>query len=331
VSSPEAPADRRRGTLAQRARVGALRGASAVLTRLPTGVVGAGADAVGELWYRVTPSRAAMGRANLGRVCANLAATGRATPRIRRAAADPDELERLLRAAYRHAARTYLELLRRPAIVRELWGRLTVEHPETVEPAFARGAAILGTMHFGSLQVIEEVLVALARAPVTAPMETLGDPELQAFMAASRAAPGLRLVGLSEARRELKRALARGEIAGAVADRDIAGGGIATTLFGSPAPLPAGLAMLALECNAPIHVAAVRRIRGERYAGHLLTIDPAAVVAAAGATTRRQRVEAVLAAEAAAFEHFIAAAPEQWWAAFFPIWPDLAPAPRVRR
>jgi hypothetical protein len=28
------------------------------------------------------------------------------------------------------------------------------------------------------------------------------------------------------------------------------------------------------------------------------------------------------------FERFVADAPEQWWAVFFPIWPDLAVAPR---
>jgi KDO2-lipid IV(A) lauroyltransferase len=167
-------------------------------------------------------------------------------------------------------------------------------------------------------------------------METLSDPELQAFMARGRTAAGIRIVSLTEARRELRSALGRGEMVGMVADRDIMGGGIPVPLFGSPAPLPVGPAMLAADAGVLIHVAAVRRISRERYAGHLVTIDPAKAAEAAGATTRRERVEATLAAEAAAFEHFVMAAPEQWWAVFFPIWPDLGadaagnPAPDSR-
>jgi lauroyl/myristoyl acyltransferase len=317
-----------RGTLTQRARVAVLRAASAGATRLPAGLAGAFSDVAGELWYRVTPARAATARANLHRVCENLAATGRGSPRARRAAADDRELERLVRAAYRHAVRTYVEMLRWRVIARDLGPLLTVEHPETVEPAFNDGAAVFATMHFGSLQVISAVLGELTAAPVTSPMETLADPELQRFLAETRAEVGLRIVPLAEARSELRAALRRGELVGIVADRDVAGGGIAVPLFGSPAPLPAGPAMLALEHDVPIHVAATRRVGGERFAGHLVTIRPADVVA--GIEGRRARVEALMVAVARAFEHFISASPEQWWAVFYPIWPDLRPEPRVR-
>lgn len=317
-----------RGTRAQRLRVGLLRIVAALATRCPTGLAGAGADAVGELWYRATPARAAVARANLRRICEHLAATCTGSAQARRAATDDATLERLVRAAYRHAARTYLELLRRPAVSRELWDRLTVEHPESIDPAFEHGAAILATMHFGSLQVVSEVLATISGTPVTSPMETLSDPEMQRFLAEQRTVGQVRLVSIANARRELRAALVRGELIGIVADRDISGGGIAVPLFGYPAPLPVGPAMLALEQDVALHVAATRRLAGERFAGHLVTILPAE--AAAGATTRRARVEAVLGAEARAFEHFIAAAPEQWWAVFFPIWPDLAPEPRRR-
>jgi hypothetical protein len=86
--------------------------------------------------------------------------------------------------------------------------------------------------------------------------------------------------------------------------------------------------LLALESGAPIHVAAVRRLRGERFSGRLETILPPDGPNAAGPGARRARVEALLAKEAAAFERVVADAPEQWWTVFFPIWPDLAPVPR---
>ena len=66
----------------------------------------------------------------------------------------------------------------------------------------------------------------------------------------------------------------------------------------------------------------------ERFAGRLETIPAPDAARVAGPGARRARVEAILASEAAVFERMVADAPEQWWTVFFPIWPDLAPAPR---
>ncbi len=332
MSLPASSVGGGRGTAGQRARVVLLGAVAALVARLPTGLVGALADSIGELWYRATPGRAAMARANLGRVCANLAATGRGSARGRAAAADPDVLERLVRGTYRHAVRTYAESFRHAAIARELDARLTIENPAAVEAAFDGRAAVFATMHFGSLEAQSAVIEGRAHSLITSPMETVGDPELQGFLARTRGTPKIRLVGLREARREMRAALARGELVGIVADRDVLGGGVAVPLFGSPAPLPVGPALLAVEEDVPIHVAGIRRLQGERFAGHLETIRPAVVAPESGGPGRRRaRVEAVLAAEAAAFEHFVGEAPEQWWAVFFPIWPDLGPATRRAR
>ena len=89
------------------------------------------------------------------------------------------------------------------------------------------------------------------------------------------------------------------------------------TLFGAPANLPLGPAMLAVESGAPLYVVGVRRSGIGRYRGRLegvrVPIDG----------SRRDRVTAAMAGLAAAFERVVAVAPEQWWAVFFPIWPDL--------
>jgi KDO2-lipid IV(A) lauroyltransferase len=151
-------------------------------------------------------------------------------------------------------------------------------------------------------------------------METVDDPALQAWFERTRAAFGVRIVTLREARRELSAALARGESVGLVADRDINGGGIEVQLFGSPAPLPIGPALLATESGSRMFLAGIWRVGRRRYRGRLAEIP----VARAG--SRRQRIAATLAAEAAAFEAMIANAPEQWTAIFFPIWPDLEAA-----
>ena len=88
-------------------------------------------------------------------------------------------------------------------------------------------------------------------------------------------------------------------------------------LFGAPARLPLGPAMLAVESGAPAYVVGVRRSGVGRYRGRLAAVH----VPEAG--TRRERVEGTMTALAAEFERIIEDAPEQWWAVFFPIWPDL--------
>jgi KDO2-lipid IV(A) lauroyltransferase len=181
---------------------------------------------------------------------------------------------------------------------------------------------VFATPHFGSLAAVSAVLADRSPVPITAPMETIADPELQRVLVRARAHRGARIVDMAASRRELPAALARGEGVGLVADRNIAGGGVPVPLFGLPARLPIGPAYLALEAGAPLHVAAARRSRGG-YRGRLVTLaHPSHDL------PRRARVEALLAAEAAAFEEIIAAAPEQWWSVFFPIWEAVGPRPR---
>ena len=88
-------------------------------------------------------------------------------------------------------------------------------------------------------------------------------------------------------------------------------------LFGAPAMLPMGPAMLAVESGVPTYALTVRRAGSGRYRGRVVPID----VPVDG--TRRERVMATMTRLAAAFEELIADAPDQWWAVFFPIWPDL--------
>ena len=127
-----ATADRRddaHGTTGQRARAALVSGLGAVLNRLPAALVNASCDAVGELWYRLAPRRGAIARGNLAHVAEWLAAEGRGSARARAAASDPDALERLVRAAFRHAVRNYAETLRGAAIARDVRRHLVVDEP----------------------------------------------------------------------------------------------------------------------------------------------------------------------------------------------------------
>ncbi len=299
-------------------RTRVLIAASWLVCRLPEAPLVKLADLVGEAWYRLAPRRAAQARRNLLRVCEALDAREQGAAAVRSAAHDPRALERLVRAAFRHGTRYYLEVARTPAIDTEgLAHRLVIETPDVVEEAFGGGSAVIFVgLHFGAIE-LPALFLAQRVGGAVAPMETVDDPGLQAWFVRTRGAAGVRIVGLREARRELLMALRDGTSVGLVGDRDLTGGGLPVSLFGVPANLPLGPAMLAVESGAPLYVTGVRRTGIARYRGRLEAVS----VPVEG--TRRERVSAAMTGLAAAFERVVATAPEQWWAVFFPIWPDL--------
>ena len=177
-------------------------------------------------------------------------------------------------------------------------------------------------MHFGSIELPVVIVSHLVGHSVTAPMETVSDPGLQRWFVKSRSRVGVRIVPITDARRTLLRALRRGESVGLVADRDLTHNGLMVPLFGHPAPISPGPALLAIGAGVPLYVGSARRTTGGRVIGRLLEVP------APEAGTRRERVTALTAGIATAFESLLADSPEQWWGAFHPIWPDLVPAGR---
>lgn len=311
------------GTLVQRLRAALVAFLSWLACRLPERPLVALADLAGEAWYRLAPRRADRARANLRRVALALAAAGTPTNALGEAAArDRRSLEVLVRAAFRHAARYYLEVARTPRVTHDdLRRRLVIETPDVVDEAFGGDRPVIFVgLHFGSIELPALYLTDRTGRPATAPMETIDDPPLQRYFVRTRGSVGVRIVSLREARTELAAALRRGESVGLVGDRDITGGGKAVPLFGAPAMLPIGPALLAMESGAPLYVVSVRRTAIGRYIGRLRHVP----IPTEG--TRRERLTAALDALARAFEDAVATAPEQWWAVFFPIWPDLEPA-----
>lgn len=325
ASTGIAAARRGSATFRQRVRAHAVAVLADVVARLPDRLMGPLADAIGELWYRAAPGRADLGRRNLGRVVRHLVSRGLAGPGVAAAAADGAALERLLRATFRQAVRYYVDLARLPRVdPADIERRLLVETPESVERAFGPDApAILVGMHFGAVEYPGRFAGARSRTTILAPMETLADPALQAWVLRTRGATGIEIIGLRDARRSLMAALAAGRPVGLVADRNVAGGTLDVPFFGTPAPMPLGPALLAVETGRPIYLAAVRRLGGQRYAGRLYPVP----VASEG--DRRARITATMATLAGTMEEAIAVAPEQWWSMLAPVWTDLDPRAAV--
>jgi KDO2-lipid IV(A) lauroyltransferase len=192
-----------------------------------------------------------------------------------------------------------------------------LDTPELIADAVVPGKAVLFVgLHFGSVEMAV-IFLAFRVGETVTPMETIDDAGLQAYFERTRGVAGIRLVGLREARRELTQALRSGIPVGLVGDRDLTGGGSTVPLFGAPAYMPMGPAMLAVETGVPTYAMTVRRAAEDHFRGKIIPID----VPAEG--SRRERVTTTMTRLARAFEDLIADAPDQWWAVFFPIWPDL--------
>jgi phosphatidylinositol dimannoside acyltransferase len=317
---------RPRRTLARRLRARAVVAASWLACRLPERPLLALADLVGQLWYRLAPDRRRRARRNLARVARWLAEHDLGPPAARAAARDPRALSRLVRDAFRHSVRYYIQLARAPMVDKAyLARRLVFEDEAAVNAALdAPGGKLFVGLHIGWFELPALISVARTGRPALVPSETVSDPDLQAYIVGTRRRLGLELIELRAAKRLLTGALERGETVGILGDRDITGGGIDTELFGAPAPLAAGPALLALQTGVTPYVFGVWRDAGDVYHADLRPVP----LPADG--TRRERVTAYLDAEARAFEHFVAQAPEQWLAVFHPIWPDLERAPSSR-
>lgn len=306
-------------------RVALLDGLVWLAPKLPRRLLVAAAGLAGEARYRLKPVAAARARRNLVRIAGWLAANDLGPAKARAAAHDPRALERLVRSAFRHHARYYVELVLMPSITSaEMERRLTLSDPALIAEAMRPNhSAIIVGLHYGAVELPGLLISSRTGKRTVTPMEDLEDPEIQAWITRTRGSAGFHLVGLREARRELSAALRRGETVGLVADRDVTGSGVEVELFGAPARLPIGPALLALEFDVPVYVGAVRRVGHGGYRGDIVALE------APPPGTRREQVRALLSAEARAFERIIAVAPEQWWGLFSPIWPDLEAAGRA--
>jgi KDO2-lipid IV(A) lauroyltransferase len=261
-------------------------------------------------------------RANLLRVCTWLVEHEMAGPPAAAAAADGRALDRLVRAAFGHYLRGYLE-----SAILPVYGtaanlkRVQADDWDVAAQAFPVGSSgplIIVGMHFGAIEIPALWATKTLGRHITAPMETIGDPGLQAYFERARAETGMSVIPVEGAASGLRAALGRSETVAIVADRAVGGVGSAVELFGAPARLPAGPAVLADETGAPAWLIVTRRSGWGEYRSRIERIVPAS-----SSEARRERLAAFIDAQARAFERAVADAPEQWWTVFFPIWQDI--------
>ncbi|MCC6618882.1 MAG: hypothetical protein IT341_07570 [Chloroflexi bacterium] len=278
-----------------------------IVNLLPARAAYALADVAGDTWYRLGTGRRHLVAANLARGCA---ATGRPV--------SGPPFVALVRAAFRHHARYYLEILRAPHYDSNRMDQIvTLRGAEALEPVVRGGGLVLVTCHLGNFEPFGLYLAALGR-PALAPIEEIEPRELYEFLAARRGASSVELVPVRQSRAALSRRLREGGVVGIVGDRLTGGAaGHPVTMFGHATTIPNGPAVLALTHDAPVVVGRCLRVGPDRFEADgeviLLPTDG----------DRRARVAALTERIAARFEHDIGEAPEQWWGAFQSFWPDI--------
>ena len=309
-------------TLSRRLELSALRTATWLACRLPDRPLHRLFHALGAVSYLAQPTRRDLVRRNLTRICSWLVAEGRATPRVARAARDPRAMDRLVRDAFGHHARYYLELLRRSSLTGDyLEARIDFGDWGPIDAAFeglaaGRGLMYLG-LHLGSMEVPAQYAINRSRKVMLTLMETVSDPAMQAWVVEQRQPIGVEIVDPSNGGNRLLAWARAGGLVGIVCDRPLVGAARPTELFGAPAMLPAGPSMVALTTSIPTQMAVARRTGFGTYAIGLLDMElpPPGPV--------RTRVAAYLASEARAIETLVGPSPEQWWTIMYPIWDDI--------
>lgn len=231
-------------------------------------------------------------------------------------------LRRLVQRTFREGARSYYSLFRLADMTCadiEILVRLPGWHH--LERALDAGkGAILAQPHFCGTLVGSQALPCRG-IPFTAPVEPVRPPELLELLTSLRSRCGANLVPLDNRTvGVLLAALRRNEVIGLMSDRDVSGASRVVDLFGRPASLPAGPAVLSLRTGAPVLTGAVIRRPDGGYDG---IIEPPIAIQPSGDT--ETDILAMTRAMARRLEYHIARHPLQW-TVFQPIWPAPAPA-----
>jgi len=190
-----------------------------------------------------------------------------------------------------------------------LSSRLVIAEGEDVlRTALASGnGVVLALPHVGSWEWGGAFLAHIG-LPMTAVAEPLEPEELFEFFLEKRTAMGLGVVPLGpDAGTALTKHLKNGGLVGLLCDRDILGGGQATTLFNYPVTVPKGPATLALRTGAALLAGIVYSAPNGQHIAHIEGPLPTERLGGLRADVTRVTEDLTR-----TIEGLIARAPDQW-------------------
>jgi KDO2-lipid IV(A) lauroyltransferase len=242
-------------------------------------------------------------RANLAQACPDLASS---------------ELHRLTREGMRSYLRYWCDAFRMPDWSRgRIVGTVRVEGEQHLRDNVGAGrpGVVAALMHMGNWDHAG-AWAALTGAPVVTVAEVLEPQRLFERFVAYRTALGIEVLPLhgkgSDLLGTLAARLREGRLVPLLADRDLRSSGITVSFLGSPASLPPGPAILALQTGAPLHPVSIWHEDGPPGGPRTLVIRFHDAVRVASSGTTREKVAAMTQAVADVFGESIRAHPSDW-------------------
>lgn len=272
------------------------------LSALPEPVAQGMGNAVGEALFHLRPASRATVVANLQRVLGS--------------DADPGDVDRWAKRAFKAYARYWVDGARLPSLATEkVAKRVHIDGLAHLDEGLAAGrGVILALPHVGSWEY-GGAFMATRDVRMTAVAERVEPVALFDYFVEQRAAMGLTIVPLDpSAGSTLLTTLRAGGLVGLLCDRDIEGNGIEVEFFGEATTMPAGPATLALRTGATLLTGAVYSGPGRFHHG---IIEPPIDTTRTGSV--RQDVARLTQEVATRLERLIARAPDQWHV-FQPLW-----------
>lgn len=242
--------------------------------------------------------------------------------------ADASDLRELSRLGMRSYLRYWCDAFRLPTWSPDrVTQSFTMDRVELMDEAMASGAGALMVVNHGGNWDTAGAWGCLRYGGLTTVAERLKPEGLYERFVAYRESLGMEILPTGEADiiRVLTRRLKDGRLVPLMGDRDIGRNGVVVDLFGEPASLPAGVAILALLTGSPVLPVGLW-YEGSQARGRVF--DPVAVPTTG---TREEQITAITQGVANAFEASIREHATDWHM-MQPVWlADLDPSRRRER
>ena len=225
--------------------------------------------------------------------------------------ANPRQVERLVRASYRHIGIMVVEIVLLPRKLHiASWRRYyTMENGlGMIAPLYGPRATIFATAHFGNWE-LAGWMIGLFGFKTHSIARVLDNPFLESYLKWFRQATGQTIIAKKDDFDRLTDVLRAGGKLGTLADQDAGPRGVFVDFFGRPASTHKAIALMAIEFDAPIVVIGVPRLAEPMYYGVVVeeVIDPREFEG------RSDAVPAITQRYTAALERLIRRHPEQYF------------------
>ena len=224
---------------------------------------------------------------------------------------NPRQVERLVRASYRHIGIMVVEIVLLPRKLHiASWRRYyTMEGGlGMIAPLYGPRATIFATAHFGNWE-LAGWMIGLFGFKTHSIARVLDNPFLESYLKWFRQATGQTIIAKKDDFDRLTVVLRAGGKLGTLADQDAGPRGVFVDFFGRPASTHKAIALMAIEFDAPIVVIGVPRLAEPMYYGVVVeeVIDPREFEG------RTDAVPAITQRYTAALERMIRRHPEQYF------------------